>query len=472
MEYARPANISNALKNAFGVGGGTVDYPDGTRGLVQFDAKGITLAKGPILTPDARTRLSWAQARDRLTDLIMSGRYGAEFSGVFYPREPSGSEAAPEVLEIEPDQPDDPAEKPKAAGENYRIPDERRDYGGPKTRFRNNAAAIRTMKEIEAEGRAATEAEQEILSRYVGWGGLPQAFDERNDQWSGEYAELKELLSDDEYRSAEDSILNAHYTSPTVIKAIYKALGGMGYEDGPGKKILEPAMGIGNFFGLVPDGMKDTKLYGVELDSVSGRIARQLYPSADIRISGFEKTDYPEGYFNAVIGNVPFGGYGVADPKYDQHSFLIHDYFLAKSLDLVRPGGVVAVVTSMGTMDKARTSVRKYLARRAELLGAVRLPNNAFKENAGTEVTADIIFLRKRRERVIDVEPDWVHLDRNKDGIAVNSYFAEHPEMILGRHDKREQAVRERKDLMRALRGGGRQGPLPLTGRGSWPDRG
>lgn len=289
--------------------------------------------------------------------------------------------------------------------------------------------AIRTLRRIEEEGRLATSEEQEVLAQYVGWGGLPQAFDERNEAWSKEYAELKGLLSDEEYASARASTLNAHYTSPTVVKAIYGTLERMGLASG---NILEPACGTGNFFGLVPESMAGAKLYGVELDGITGRIARQLYQEADITVDGYERTRFPDNFFDAAVGNVPFGAYRVADPKYDRHGFAIHDYFFAKTLDQVRPGGVVAFVTSKGTLDKATPSVRQYIARRAELLGAVRLPNTAFKANAGTEVTTDILFLQKRDHIIDDVQPEWLHTFNNAEGVPVNNYFLQHPEMMLG----------------------------------------
>ena len=299
----------------------------------------------------------------------------------------------------------------------------------PKEKFRKNIEAIRTLEKIEGENRIATPEEQKILAQYVGWGGLADAFDQSKSAWAGEYQELKSLLSDAEYASARESTLNAHYTSPVIIRSIYEALEHMGFEKG---NVLEPAMGIGNFFGMLPENMQESRLYGVELDGITGRIAKQLYPKANIKISGFEKTDYPNDFFDVAVGNVPFGQYKVADRQYDKNNFLIHDYFFAKTLDKVRPGGVVAFVTSKGTMDKKSPEVRKYLAQRAELLGAVRLPNTAFKENAGTEVTSDILFLKKR-DRVMDLEPDWVHLSEDENGIAMNSYFAEHPEMIVGK---------------------------------------
>ena len=329
-----------------------------------------------------------------------------------------------------------PKEQPqidKSGAVNFHIAPETEKSDGKgfaaKEKFRQNVEAIRTLEKIEGENRIATPEEQEILAKYVGWGGLADAFDETKTNWASEYQELKSLLSAEEYDSARESTLNAHYTSPVIIKAIYDAMERMGFSKG---NILEPAMGIGNFFGMLPEKMQESRLYGVELDGITGRIARQLYPNADVKITGFEKTDYPNDFFDVAIGNVPFGQYKVADRAYDKHNFLIHDYFFAKALDKVRPGGVVAFVTSKGTMDKKSPEVRKYLAQRAELLGAIRLPNTAFKENAGTEVTSDILFLKKR-DRVIDIEPDWVHLCENEDGIAMNQYFADHPEMIMGK---------------------------------------
>jgi len=318
---------------------------------------------------------------------------------------------------------------------NFRITDEHLGEGGAKTKFRYNVEAINTLRGIELEKRsAATPEEQEKLARYVGWGGLPQAFDPDNKQWEKEYLELNAMLSPDEFESARASTLNAHYTSPTVIKAIYEAVERLGFKTG---NILEPACGVGNFFGLLPDSMQKSKLYGVELDGITARIAKLLYPKADIRETGFEKTDMPDAFFDLAIGNVPFGDYGVVDKRYDKHHFKIHDYFFAKSLDQVRPGGIVAFITSKGTLDKTNSKVRKYIAQRAELLGAVRLPNTAFLKNAGTEVTSDIIFLQKR-DRPIDIEPDWVHLGMTEDGIPVNRYYADNPEMVLGTMAKSE----------------------------------
>ena len=332
-----------------------------------------------------------------------------------------GGEAAKARLHLAPE----PAKQPRV---NFRITDDNLGVGGQKTKYARNVAAIHLVSQLEEENRLATPEEQEILSKYVGWGGLPQAFDEANLQWAKEYAELKELLDEDEYNSARASTINAHYTSPIVIKAMYACLANMGFQTG---NILEPACGSGNFFGLVPESMKNSKLYGVELDGITGRIAKQLYQQANIAVQGFEETNLPDSFFDLAVGNVPFGSYGVADKKYDKYKFYIHDYFFAKTLDKVRPGGIIAFITSKGTMDKQNPEVRKYIAQRAELLGAVRLPNNAFLANAGTEVTTDILFLQKR-DRVMDVEPDWVHLSTTEGGVPVNQYFADNPDMVLG----------------------------------------
>ncbi|MBE6720886.1 MAG: DEAD/DEAH box helicase [Ruminococcaceae bacterium] len=313
------------------------------------------------------------------------------------------------------------------AAENFRITDDHLGEGGAKTKYNFNIAAIRTLKQIEAEGRTATPEEQETLSRYVGWGGIPQAFDPNNASWAKEYTELVGALTAEEYEMARASTLNAHYTSPTVIKAIYEAVKNLGFQTG---NILEPACGVGNFFGLLPNELFGSHLYGVELDRITGRIAKQLYPNANITVEGFETTDRKD-FFDLAVGNVPFGSYKVSDRVYDKLGFPIHDYFFAKTLDQVRPGGVIAFVTSRYTMDKQSPDVRRYIAERAELLGAIRLPSNAFKANAGTEVTTDILFLQKR-DRPIDIEPDWVNLGQTEDGIPVNSYFADHPEMVLG----------------------------------------
>ena len=312
--------------------------------------------------------------------------------------------------------------------QNFHITDDTLGVGGAKAKFRANMAAIRLLQELEFEGLQASPEQQEILSRYVGWGALADAFDGNKPNWSDEFAELYATLSPEEYAAARASTLNAHYTSPTVIKAIYEAVGNMGFQSG---NILEPSMGVGNFFGLLPEQMQGSKLYGVELDSITGRIAKQLYPKADITIAGFETTDRKD-FYDLAVGNVPFGQYQVDDRAYNKLGFSIHDYFFAKTLDQVRPGGVIAFVTSRYTMDKQSPEVRRYIAQRAELLGAIRLPNNAFRANAGTDVVSDILFLQKR-DRPIEIEPDWVHLGQNEDGFAINRYFVDHPEMILGR---------------------------------------
>ena len=313
--------------------------------------------------------------------------------------------------------------------QNFHITDDTLGTGGQKTRFQNNAAAIRTLKRIEAENRLATPEEQEILSRYVGWGSMPQAFDPDNDKWAKEFAELKELLTPEEYKSARTTTLNAHYTSPQVIRAIYQAVEKMNFQPG---NVLEPSMGVGNFFGMIPDSLSDAKLYGVELDSLTGRMARQLYQRADITVDGFENTSFPDDFFDLAVGNVPFGEYKVQDKRYDRQNLLIHDYFFVKTLDKVRPGGVVAFITSKGTLDKANPRVRELLAQKADLLGAIRLPNNAFKANAGTEVTSDILFFQKR-DHAPERLPDWVQIGKTEDGVPLNRYFLDHPEMVLGK---------------------------------------
>ena len=314
--------------------------------------------------------------------------------------------------------------------QNFRITDEHLGEGGPKAKFQANVNAIRLLKELESAGQQASPEQQEILSRYVGWGGLSDAFDPEKPAWALEYAQLKELLTPEEYAAARSSTLNAHYTSPTVIQAIYEAVDRMGFETG---NILEPSMGVGNFFGMLPEKMRNSHLYGVELDPVSGRIAKQLYPKADITVGGFETTDRRD-FFDLAIGNVPFGQYQVNDKAYNKLNFSIHNYFFAKALDQVRPGGVVAFVTSRYTMDAKDSTVRRYLAQRAELLGAIRLPNDAFKKNAGAEVVSDIIFLQKR-DRPLDIVPEWTQTGQTEDGFAINRYFIDHPEMVLGRQE-------------------------------------
>ena len=333
---------------------------------------------------------------------------------------------------------------------NFRIQDNDLGAGGPKAKYKANMEAIHLLQTLELEERLATPEEQEILSRYVGWGGIPQAFEEKNSSWTNEYLELKNTLSSEEYSAARASTLNAFYTSPTVIRSMYEALENMGLKQG---NILEPSCGVGNFMGLIPESMSKTNMYGVELDPVSGRIAKQLYQKNKIAVQGFEETSYPDSFFDCVIGNVPFGAYQVSDRRYDRHHFMIHDYFIAKSLDLIRPGGVVAVVTSSGTMDKQNPAVRQYLANRAELLGAIRLPNNAFQRNANTGVVSDILFFQKRDRAFIE-EPDWIHLKETAEGYSVNAYFADHPEMVLGefttestQYGKQEVTVRPKEGI-------------------------
>ena len=319
-------------------------------------------------------------------------------------------------------------EIPTSDRNQFKITNDNLGEGSPREKFNNNVEAIRVLKKCEEKNRFATPQEQEILSKYVGWGGLPQAFDEKDSSWSNEYSILKNLLDEKEYSQARESTLTAFYTPPVVIRSMYKALENMGLKTG---NILEPSCGVGNFIGMLPDSLEDCKLYGVELDSISGRIARQLYQKSTVAVQGYEDTNLPNSFFDVAVGNVPFGDFKVLDKKYDKHKFLIHDYFFAKTLDKVRPGGVIAFITSKGTLDKENPSVRKYIAQRADLLGAIRLPNNTFKANAGTEVTSDIIFLQKR-DSITDIEPDWVYLGENDEGIKINQYFIDNPEMILG----------------------------------------
>lgn len=411
------------IKQEYGQGGAGWPLEGyGLHGYDTFNGQGIRFqwrdAEG-----EKEGYLSWRNVEKEIGALILTGEYQPETPKIDNEIDVEAEEiqAGAAILE----------EK-----HNYHFNLWEIETGGAKTRYRWNVEAITLLKEIESENRLATQEEQKILSRYAGWGGIAEAFDERNENWSEEYAELKELLSEDEYAAARATVNNAFYTSPEIASCITQALNRFGIKGG---NILEPSMGIGNFFGSLPETMQDCKLYGVEIDSISGRIARQLYQTANISIMGFENTDYPDNLFDVAMGNVPFGDYKVYDPKYAKYNFRIHDYFLAKALDQVRPGGIVAFVTTKGTMDKSNPSIRKYLAQRAKLLGAVRLPNTAFKQNAGTEVTTDILFLQKR-ERKIEIEPDWVHLGYTDNGIAVNSYFAEHPEMMLG-HMERDERI-------------------------------
>ena len=483
------------LKNEYGTGGTSHALAGSDRSFKDYDAKGIKLRKGSIMTPDAEVLLSWNVVAKRIEKLMKEDRYLSAEDKVKYARykqkqeqkalqkakeelgtgvdEPEvvngevvGKVDELEVVEVEQNQEIEESEilsqntelvddispleesvpvsesdilqetesqspiqnQSDISAENYVITDMELGTGTAKEKFWRNVEAIRTLKMIESEGRMATADEQEALSKYVGWGGLADAFDETKSAWVKEYAELKDLLSEEEYLSARESTLNAHYTSPVIIQEIYRTLQRMGFTKG---NLLEPSVGIGNFFGMLPETMRESHLYGVELDSLTGRIARLLYPKANITVDGYEKTTFPNDFFDAAVGNVPFGQYKVADKKYDKYNFLIHDYFFGKTLDQVRPGGVIAFITSKGTMDKENPKVRRYIAQRAELLGAVRLPNTAFKANAGTEVTSDILFLQKR-DRIVDIEPDWVHLSQDENGIAMNSYFVEHPEMVVG----------------------------------------
>ena len=437
--YARetePKKRVSLIKAEYGISGHSYHFLDGTRGFVDADGKGIRLRNYEY---DSERLLRWAEVEQRLGKMIRENRYltdeeqgplqlvsgkePAQMSGEL-PEESLEGSAMPPLSEDEISL----ARAAEISPQNYRITDEHLGEGGPKAKYERNVEAIRTLFTLEQENRNATPEEQSVLAQYVGWGGLPDAFDPEKAGWAREYQELKGLLPEQEYEMARASTLNAHYTSPTVIKAIYEAVGGMGFTSG---NILEPSMGVGNFFGLLPDEMSGSHLYGVELDSISGRIAQKLYPNAEITVAGFETTDRRD-FYDLAVGNVPFGNYRVSDKSYDKLGFSIHNYFFAKALDQVRPGGIVAFVTSRYTMDSKNPDARRYLAQRAELLGAIRLPNNAFKANAGTEVVSDIIFLQKR-EHPIDMEPEWVRLRFTQEGFRLNSYFAEHPEMVLGR---------------------------------------
>ena len=444
-----------------------------------FTAKSLTFSHGSVSAPYALVELTWSKAERRIAELIRSDRFltvddrasllveetqsdrvdemlrQAELAAklseetgqnvfAFEEGNPQPVAFSPETVAVYPgqenqmpydivverlhvDEPEQTLEPAPVPAVNFHITDDTLGCGSVRQKFQANLAAIRLLKELEAEKRDVTAEEQETLSRYVGWGGMPQVFDPENHAWATEYAQLKEALEDFEYTDARSSVLNAHYTSPTVIKAIYEAVGNLGFTSG---NILEPACGVGNFFGLLPEEMSASRLYGVELDSISGRIAQKLYPEADITVAGFETTDR-RNFYDLAIGNVPFGQYRVNDKAYNSLGFNIHNYFLAKAIDQVRPGGIVAFVTSRYTMDAQGQEVRKYIAERAELLGAIRLPNNAFLANAGTQVVSDILFLQKR-ERAIVSEPDWLHLGKTVDGLTINSYFLDHPEMVLG----------------------------------------
>lgn len=478
------------LKKEYGTGGHSHALPCCDDAWEEHDFKGIQLLKGDITSPTVKVLLKWPAVEKRIRELVRNGRYyfgtgnvakatvvkdaqeknpdlpavsgqtkttntvtdtealapvkqpdSIDLQTIQDTEEDHVQDVLSELLQdMAPEETTDQAqysqegkhELPKTADLiNFHWSGDLENMGksfSPKEKFRQNIDAIKTLQLIESENRFATPAEQEILANYVGWGGLSDAFDPNKTSWSNEYLELKGLLSAKEYTSARESVLTAYFTSPVIVKYIYEALNNFGFKKG---NILDPSLGIGNFFSMLPESMQESKLYGVELDSITGRIAKQLYPLADIKICGFEETDYPNDFFDIAISNVPFGDYKVSDRVYDKHNFLIHDFFFAKTIDKVRPGGIIAFVTSKGTMDKQNTAVRKYIAARAELLGAVRLPNTAFKANANTEVTSDILFLKKRDRQIIE-EPDWVQLEKTADGIEINRYFAAFPEMILG----------------------------------------
>lgn len=401
--------------------------PDLTGQPVTREGDTLTIGNGPA-THEVDITVSdeeWEQIREAIPDQQEKQPQVTTETEVVYSGEKNRLpfDVVIEKLHIE-----EPERISTPAVQNFHITDPDLGAGGQKTKYQNNVAAIRLLKDLEAQGRSATPEEQEVLSRYVGWGGIPQAFDETNEKWASEYAELKTLLTPEEYASARGSTLNAHFTSPTVIEGMYQALEQMGVHP---DTVLEPAMGVGNFFGLMPESMQNATLMGVELDSITGRLAKQLYPQANITVDGFERVNLPDNSIDLAVGNVPFGSYKLADPRYDKQNLLIHDYFFVKTLDKVRPGGIVAFITSKGTLDKQDSTVREYLAQRADLLGAVRLPNNAFSRNAGTDVTTDILFLQKRAQPPEQV-PDWVHLGQTADGIPINRYFETHPDMVLG----------------------------------------
>ena len=459
MEHHDMKDAAEFLKNEYGTGGSAPGIPGADASDASHDAKGLKLAKGKIGSPEVEVLLKWNKVAERVRQLIRTDDYLSPEELEKYEERQEAQriadlEEAQQVLEVEQTdveqldmqsedgEASETVEQPESVEEvepteemvtdilavNFRITDDELGQGTPKEKFRANIMAIQLLKKCEEENRNATPEEQEILSRYVGWGGLAEAFDETKAAWETEYLELKTVLTPEEYAAARASTLNAHYTQPIVIESMYQTLENLGFTKG---NILEPSMGVGNFFGMLPENLNQSKLYGVELDSISGRIAKLLYPDANIQIKGFEKTDYPSDFFDVAIGNVPFGAYKVNDRQYDRYNFMIHDYFLAKTIDQLRPGGVAALITTKGTMDKTSPEVRKYLAERADLLGAIRLPNTAFKANAGTEVSADILFFQKR-ESLTKEMPDWVNLGSDANGITVNQYFADHPEMILG----------------------------------------
>ena len=467
IEHHDTKEAADFLKNEYGTGGSSPGIIGAYQSDAFHDAKGLRLSKGKIGNPDVTVLLKWNKVAERVRQLVRSDDYLSPEEMEKYEERQEAQrladlEEAQQALnsendlespqeepvhevqeqedttesleetvfnesEAETESPIQQLEEMVPAG-NFHITDDELGQGTPKEKFRANIMAIQLLKKCEDENRNATSEEQKILSRYVGWGGLADAFDETKAAWETEYLELKTVLTPEEYAAARASTLNAHYTQPIVIESMYQVLENLGFTKG---NILEPSMGVGNFFGMLPENLNQSKLYGVELDSISGRIAKLLYPDANIQIKGFEKTDYPNDFFDVAIGNVSFGAYKVNDRQYDRYNFMIHDYFLAKTIDQLRPGGVAALITTKGTMDKASPEVRKYLAERADLLGAIRLPNTAFKANAGTEVSADILFFQKR-ESLTKEMPEWINLDSDVNGITVNQYFVQHPEMILG----------------------------------------
>lgn len=423
---------ADLLRKEYGIGGRTYIFADGIRGWLDYDSHGLHIRKGSIFDKgEVVLHLRWRQVEERIGELLRDDKYFLESEKEAYSSREETEKADEHIIIEETGQSSQPeAEKPEITiilAQNFHITDEHLGEGSPKQKFHANMEAIRTLRLLEEENRNATQEEQEVLSKYVGWGGLADVFDERKAAWADEYHELKTALLADEYAAARESTLNAHYTSPTIIHAIYETLGRLGFKNG---SILEPSMGVGNFFGLLPDSMQDSRLYGVELDSVSGRIAKKLYPKAQITVAGFETTSQRD-FYDLAIGNVPFGNYKVNDRTYNRLGFSIHNYFFAKALDQVRPGGIVAFVTSHYTLDSKNSVARRYLVQRAQLLGAIRLPDNAFRANAGAEVVSDIIFLQKR-EHIVDIEEDWIHLGQAENGYAINSYFVDHPEMVLG----------------------------------------
>ena len=401
-EHVSQEERARHIKERYGIGGMTV----GERLYEGHSGKGMEIKLGGLLEPEDQVLLSWRAVAERLAQLYQREILEAMQS----------DETEAPALNVEP--------------VSYHVPETQQNLvpRGPKARCQGNLDAIRTLKAVEAEGRAATPEEQEVLAQYVGWGGLADAFDPNKANWKEEYTELKELLTDEEYTAARASTLTAFYTPPVVIQAIYIALENMGFSSG---NLLEPACGTGRFFGMLPSNMSNAKLFGVELDSISGHIAQRLYPQANIEVKGYEQAELPDQFFDVAVGNVPFGAFSVADRRYDAQRFLIHDYFFARTLDKLRPGGVLAFITSKGTMDKENAFVRRYIAQRAELIGAIRLPNDTFHTEAGADVTSDILFLQKR-ERPIVSEPEWVHLGQTESGLTVNQYFIDHPEMVLG----------------------------------------